>query len=186
MAKRKKTSFTNEHSTINDVEGYYVDSEASLKLFYNVNLQNSPIPARFFGYSKNEIFDELKERKETLDRMCSLELLAAIEARIRVDYLVRCQNKLKDALSRDLRLVYSKKENKASLKDDIISAWKIKHPNHKEILDNFGKSLDYRNWLAHGRYWLPKKAPHIYRYDYLTIYTLAHDIFSNMELLEGT
>jgi hypothetical protein len=71
------------------------------------------------------------------------------------------------------------------LTDDIIPAWKGKYPQHKTRLDNLGKALDYRNWLAHGRYWMPKKSPHISKYDYLIIYTLASDILEKMELHEN-
>lgn len=185
MAKRKKTLFTNSHSTIEDIERYYVDSEGSLNSFYDVDFDSGEISAKFFGYSKEEVFDELKERKETLDRMCSLELLAAIEARVKIDYLIRGQDKLRDNLSKKIRVVYNCKENRASLKDDIIAIWRTELPEHKKRLDNFCLALDYRNWLAHGRYWHSKRTPHIHRYDYLSIYSLAEDIFENMELLES-
>jgi len=185
MGKRKKTSFTNSHSKIEDIEEYYVDSEDSLNTFYDVDFESGEISAKFLGYSKKEIFGELKERKETLDRMCSLELLAAIEARVKIDYIIRGQDKLRDDLSKKIRVVYDSKENRASLKDDIISVWRTEFPKHKTRLDNFGLALDYRNWLAHGRYWQPKRAPHIHRYDYLSIYSLAEDILDNMDLLES-
>lgn len=185
MARQKKTSFTNTHSTIEDIENYYVDSEGSLTSYYEVDFESGEISAKFIGYSKDDIFGELKERKETLDRMCSLELLAAIEARVKIDYIIRGQNKLKDDFSKKLRLVYDSKENRASLKDDIISVWRTEKPEHKTRLDNFGLALDYRNWLAHGRYWQPKRAPHIHRYDYLSIYSLAQDVLDNMDLLES-
>jgi hypothetical protein len=185
MARRKKTSFTNKHSAIEDVEEYYVDSEYSLNLFYDINLGLGQVPSKFVGYTKGELLDELKERKETLDRMCSLEILSAIEARIKIDYIVRGQNKMKDSFSKKMREVYDAKGNRVSLKDDILSLWKKEQPEHKTRLDNLGLALDYRNWLAHGRYWQPKKTPHIYRYDYLAIYALASEIITNMELVES-
>ncbi|KAF3978157.1 MAG: hypothetical protein HFP77_03365 [Methylococcales symbiont of Iophon sp. n. MRB-2018] len=185
MARRKKTSFTKFHSTIEDIEEYYVDSEDSLNSFYDVDFNSGEISVKFFGYSKKELFDELKERKETLDRMCSLEILVAIEARIKIDYIIRGQDKLKDQFSKKIRVVYGSKENRASLKDDIISIWRSEFPEHKTRLDNFCSALDYRNWLAHGRYWQPKKAPHVHKYDYLSIYSLAEDILNNMNLIES-
>ncbi len=107
---RGKISFTNTHTTLDEVGDYYVDSEASLNSFFNINLSAGQIPARFVGYSKSELDEKLKTRKNTLDRMCSLEILAAIEARFRIDYLLRCQNKFKDNLSIKLRGIYKKKE----------------------------------------------------------------------------
>ena len=185
MSKRKKISFSNTHTTLDEVEYYYVDSEESLNSFFNSSVSLNKISARFIGYSKVEIDDELKTRKHTLDRMCSLEILAAIEAWLRIDYLVRCQNKMRDDFSRKLREIHNKKEDRARLIDDIVSTWKAQHPEHKARLDNLGKALDYRNWLAHGRYWLPKKTPHVHSYDYLSVYTLASDILANMELVES-
>jgi hypothetical protein len=134
--------------------------------------------------AKEEIDNELKNRKEKLDRMCSLELLAAIEARIRIDYLVRCTQKKKDIFSKKLREIYRKKSNKAKLIEDILCTWSNYFPEHKSRIDKLNKAIDLRNWLAHGRYWLPKKSPHIDKYDYLTIYLLAADILSNINFCE--
>lgn len=184
MASISKVSFSKSHSTITEIEEYYVDSEGSLNFYFNPS-NLTIVPAKFIGYTKEELANELKNRKETLDRMCSLELLAAVEAHIRIDYLVRCQNKKRDPFSKSLRAIHSKKKHKASLVDDIALAWKQHFPEHKSRLDALGKALDFRNWLAHGRYWQPKKSPHIYRYDYLSVYSLASDILENMELHES-
>ena len=35
---RGKISFSNTHTTLDEVEDYYVDSEASLNSFFNINL----------------------------------------------------------------------------------------------------------------------------------------------------
>jgi len=180
-----KVSFSGKHGSLEDIEEYYVDSENALNCYFESSDADRIIPAKFIGYTKEEIGNELKSRKESLGKMCSLEILAAIEAKFRIDYLVRSQKKKKDDLSKEFRKIYQTKKNKASLKDDIIRTWKSKYPQHKTRLDNLGKALDYRNWLAHGRYWMPKKSPHISKYDYLTIYTLASDILGNMELHEN-
>ena len=180
----KKVSFSNQHLSLNEIEAYYSDSENALNNFFDASIA-AKFPLRFFGYSKIEIDAELKYRKEELDRMCSLEILAALEARFRIDYLIRSQNKKRDKLSKVFREIYKKKKNKASLNDDIIRAWKKDNPLHKNRLDKLSKALDYRNWLAHGRYWLPKKSPHIAEYDYLSIYSLAVDIIGNMDLHES-
>ena len=78
----------------NKIEAFYKDSEFALEHLY---LKACPAD-RFFGYSTGLLQVELKEKKAILDRMCSLELLAALEARFRIDYLVRCQKKHKDSL----------------------------------------------------------------------------------------
>jgi hypothetical protein len=178
-----KVSLSDQNSSLEDIEEYYVDSENALNSYYEPS--NASRNPKFIGYTKDEIDNELKSRKKSLDRMCSLEILAAIEAKFRIDYLIRSQKKKKDDLSKKFREIYRTKKNKASLTDDIIRTWKSEYPQHKTRLDNLGKALDYRNWLAHGRYWMPKKSPYISKYDYLTIYTLAKDILENMELHEN-
>lgn len=185
MASIKKVALSNQHSSLDDIEEYYVDSEDSLNFYFAASTTTLGISARFLGYTKREIGEELKVRKDTLDRTCSLELLAAIEAKFRVDYLLRCQNKKKDFLSRKFRAIHRKKANKASFEDDIIFTWKKELPVHKTRLDDLGKALDYRNWLAHGRYWQPKKHPHISQFDYLAIYNVSVDILTNIEFYEG-
>ena len=177
-----KVAFSNEHSSIEDVGEYYVDSAASLDSYFNFSTAIISFPARFVGYSRIDFDAELKNRKDTLDRMCSFEILAAIEARFRVDYLTRCQEKKKDILSKKLRDIYKKSANKAKLVDDILTAWRDVFPEHKACLDKLQKALDFRHWVAHGRYWQSKTSPHIYQYDYLEVYILAVDLFSNLSL----
>ena len=176
-----KVAFSFDHSSINEIEAFYKDSEFALEHLY---LKACPAD-RFFGYSTGLLQAELKEKKAILDRMCSLELLAALEARFRIDYLVRCQKKQKDSLSRNFREIHQQKANRVSLPDDILAEWKASFPEHKTRLDHFQKALDYRNWLAHGRYWQPNRSPHIHKYDYLSIYLLSADILANMGLVEG-
>ncbi len=181
----QKITFSHQHSSLQDIEEYYVDSENSLNHYFVTSNSVSEISVRFIGYSKDEIGKELKERKDTLDRSCSLELLSTIEAKFRIDYLLRCQNKKKDNLSQRFRSIHRKKANKASLGDDIIFIWKTELPEHKTRLDNLEKALDYRNWLAHGRYWQPKKHPHISQFDYVSVFNLTVDILENIDFHES-
>ncbi|NRF32983.1 hypothetical protein [Vibrio coralliilyticus] len=181
MSKKfSKVTFSDEHSTLQDIQNYYVDSDESLGLYFDEQNQKN----RFFGYTRDELQEELNNRKDALDRMCSLEVLASIEAHIRIDYLNRCQAKHKDVLSKQMRVVYSAKGNKASLVDDILFLWKKNKPKHKSCLDDLQKALDYRNWLAHGRYWNSRKAPHISKYDYFSLYTLAENVLADLELVQ--
>lgn len=177
-----RVAFSNEHSSIEDIEEYYVDSAASLDSYFNFSTATISFPARFVGYSRVDFDAELKNRKDTLERMCSFEILAAIEARFRVDYLTRCQEKKKDILSRKFREIYKRRANRVKLVDDILTAWKNEFPEHKTRLDKLQRALDFRHWVAHGRYWQPNISHHIDQYDYLAVYLLAVDLFSNLSL----
>lgn len=174
----KKVRFSEQHSTIEEIEKFYFYSEQSLIPYFSE--RNS----YFTGFSILELNNELREHKLALDRMSALEILAFLEARFRIDYLIRCQERKKDILSRAFREVYKSKENKASLTDDILKVWKETCPQHKPILDSFQKALDYRNWLAHGRYLEPKRSPHIVKYDYLSVNLIAGKILENIVLFE--
>lgn len=173
-----KVRFSDNYSSIEDIEKFYYYSNESFKPYFTEH--NS----YFFGYSIPELNIELSEHKLTLDRMSALEILAFLEARFRIDYLIRCQNKKKDLLSRNLRQIYKVKGNRASLTDDILKEWKVVNSNHKILLDSFKNALDYRNWLAHGRYWEPKKTSHVKKYDYLSVIFLANELLNNLTLYE--
>lgn len=171
----KIISFSNQHSKIENVEYYYFHSSKSLDLYFNKN------NTYFTGYSSSELKDELKENIEILDRMCSLEMLAMLEARFRMDYIYRCVHKKKDKLSLVLRTIYQEKQKKASLPDEILFSWKAVYPEHKKEIDRFKNALNYRHWLAHGRYWEPRLAQ---EYDYLSISLLSSEIIRKISFFE--
>ncbi|MCM8510905.1 hypothetical protein J0904_02225 [Acinetobacter bereziniae] len=173
-----KVRFSDSYSSIEDIKKFYYYSNESFKPYFNTHNTN------FIGYSIPELNSELSEQKLALDRMSALEILALLEARFRIDYLIRCQNKKKDYLSKNLRQVYKVKGNRASLTDDILKEWKLVYSNHKILFDSFKNALDYRNWLAHGRYWEPKKFSHVKKYDYLSVIFLANELLSNLPLHE--
>jgi hypothetical protein len=143
---RKRPLFSGQHGPITQVADYYNKSSAALELYF-------ADPSPFVGYTKAAIYQELRKAKATLDRMCALELLTALEAWFRMDHITRAQAKLKDPLSRTFRAIYDQKNRKASLENDIIKAWKQHHPEHKPKLDSLQRVLGFRHWLAHGRYW---------------------------------
>ena len=97
-------------------------------------------------------------------------VLAAIEASFRVDYLLRNSLRKKDKLSRAFRDLYKEKQCRVSLSDDILQAW-LDHSDVKPALvGDIRAAFNYRNWLAHGRYWVPKLGR---KYDFETIYDLG-------------
>lgn len=180
-------SLSNEHSTLDEVEHYYMTSNIALYDFYaNISDETKSIPVSLIGLTKEEVEKEKNEKQLMLERMCALELLAALEARIRIDYLCRVKQKRKDNLSRDFRRLHKKKENKASLVDELLKFRKQNDTSTERQVNELIKAIDYRNWLAHGRYWLPKKAAHINKYDYLSIKTLAIEVLSNLDLIEDS
>ena len=99
--------------------------------------------------------------------------MSALEALFRIDYLTRCYNKKKDPLSRKMRGISRKKGVRTSLENDILRLWKEVCPEYKSFISEVITAFDYRNWLAHGRYWEPKLGRN---YDYNSLYDLAYSI----------
>ena len=153
------------------IADYYDDSEKALRLFFSP--ENHGYSLRFIGYTRDEVEEELKLRLQELDRAVSLSILSALEALFRIDYLTRCYNKKKDPLSRKMRGISRKKGVRTSLENDILRLWKEVCPEYKSFNSEVIPAFDYRNWLAHGRYWEPKLGRN---YDYNSLYDLAYSI----------
>ncbi len=104
-----------------------------------------------------------------------MNLLAALEAAFRVDFLQRCYKKGKDPVSREFRKLYASEGIYVSLEEDIFQVWKQKSSVPSSVISQLKGAFKYRHWLAHGRYWVPK----FRQYDYHDIYTLAEAIFDS-------
>jgi len=176
MAKR--VSFSGENLSLDEIAQHHNDTEGALRLFFST--ASPSYPFRFAGYKPDEISDELGDRMTELDRNSAMSLLAAIEAVFRVDYLQRCYQKKKDAVSRQFREIYKAKEIHASLEDDIFEVWKNNSTGSTKLIGDLRGAFKFRHWMAHGRYWTPKLGQ---KYDYLSLYTLALQALSSFQLL---
>jgi hypothetical protein len=97
---------------------------------------------------------------EEIDAQASLFLLAATEATLRVDFLARVYERRKDPVSRTFRDVYKRRrqhtKTKVRLEEDILDTWGQEWPESKSHASRLKGALEYRHWLAHGRWWPPK------------------------------
>ena len=91
-----------------------------------------------------------------LEQLVCFNLISATEAQLRKDFLFKVYNKDKSDIGRRFREIYKSKGNKATLENDIIENWKEFLTERKGDFSNFLGLLNYRNWLAHGRYWVAK------------------------------
>ncbi len=166
-----------DSTTIVELAEYHNDVLASLKYFS----KSSPslISTRYFG---RPLGDLLAARIEETDLRSAFFLLAALEAAFRIDYLYRCQKKMKDDLSRAFRAIYQKRKGNASLDEDIFETWRENSsaPGPRLIGELRG-AFNFRHYLAHGRYWEPKLGR---KYDFNFIYSLADDVLSAFPLLK--
>ena len=178
MAKRVRFSCSNLE--LHDIAQYHADTENALKKYYGIDGQRESLPAKFIGYSEEEVYIEFRSRIEELERTSSLTLLSSLEAKLRVDYLKRCYKKEKDSLSKEFRIIYKEKSHRASLEEDIMETWKKHYPEDKLLISELIAALKYRHWLAHGLYWEAKLGR---KYDYTYIYDLVEQTDNKLQLV---
>jgi hypothetical protein len=169
----KKVSFSGRNQDLDVMNTYFDNVKKSIDLYFSVK---NPNIIEIFGgtTSKDEIENQRKITLKEHEYLVTLNLLAAIEAAFRVDYLQRCYNRKKDKLSQAFREIYQSKGKHASLEDDIFITWKQNMDLPNNIISDLKAAFKYRHWLAHGRYWEPKFGK---KYDYVSIFTLAQIVF---------
>jgi len=152
-----------EEISIRQIVRYYESSEEAIRLFFQ---DTNPL---FANHTREELNIEYQLLIDELDKSTSLTILAAIEASFRLDYIERSKIKGRDTLTKSLKELYSDKKKKVSLPDEILRRWK-KESTEKRFISDFISALNYRDWLAHGRYWTARVGR---RYDFYEVYSLA-------------
>ena len=167
----KRVIFSEDYPELVAIGELYVVSIRSMEMHYSPS--NTQFDSRFQFYSREEVKEVMESRIEEIEISLTFTLLASIEASFRVDYLWRCYRKMKDPLSRNFYDLHKKKGNQVSLKDDLLNIWKEHGSIRISLLGDIKSAFNYRDWLAHGRYWVPKLGR---RYDFPSIYDLALDV----------
>lgn len=148
----------------------------------NPNLEND-----FPGLSDDEREQMKNELLEELSLRSSFYLLAYIETLFRTDFALRLETsnkKGRDVLTKAYRSIYNstKRIYTYSLVDVIFKNWKnyvVNKPNSKEmqdILRNLPQYFDFRNWMAHGRYWTLRDSNYARKYKYTQTQLLLEHI----------
>jgi hypothetical protein len=125
----------------------------------------------YFLLKSDTEVDQIKNIQLTeVEKYTSFDIMASIEAMFIIDYHRRCEEKLKDDVSRDFRAIYKKVEKKGRVefKEHILDIW-IKYNPNNELLKELNTIFKYRHWIAHGRYWLLKMNPSKYDFQYLHV-----------------
>jgi len=115
--------------------------------------------SRFRGKAPEDILAHFDLVLTEMGHQIGLSLLAAAEAVIRVDFFDCVYSRKKDSGSRLLRRLYSVKNGRKSRRirlGDILAVWASESPRSRKPIASFRGALQYRHWLAHGRYWVPK------------------------------
>jgi len=171
MASR--VSLSGRNLSLLAIANSHSDVETGLRLRF------SPLApdysARFFGMSRDEVDAELRAALDEADTNAILTLLAAVEAAFRVDFALRVQRRLKDKVSRSCRDLQKEKDrkgkrNRVSFEDEILEIWQVNDPAASAAVANVRSAFNYRHWLAHGRYWVPRLGR---QYSYTLIYGIC-------------
>ena len=117
MAKQTRTNFSNENLDLLAIDQYYRHIEVSTRLYFS--LSNPTADEVFAGKTRLEIAKMLEAVLKENDHLVSLNLLAAIEATFRVDYLQRCYKRKKDPLSRAFRIIHDAQGNGKNIRQLI-------------------------------------------------------------------
>ena len=167
------------HSLIEIVE-YHNDAVDALRLF--LTSLHARADSRLLGYTEHEFNQLLLGRIDETELRSCFAILAALEASLRIDFQLRVKQRAKDPLSREFRVIYKARQDRARLDEDLLEPWLRHHPPLKKLIGELRSALHFRHWLAHGRYW---KRPVHGRFDYLSMYTLAELIFAQFPLLHN-
>lgn len=187
---RKKVSINPDQLTVSDVWEHYENlRDCTVQMYEQAKqcrLQNSsPCNPRFFGMTAGEIDEFFEKNLEETDRQVCLFLIAAAEAAFRVDFLQRVYDKKRDEISRQFRTIFREKRNNSrlniNLEDDVLNVWVENVPSTKPHFGSFKGALNYRHWLAHGRYWVPKLGR---KYDPVGILNIILGSFAEIGLTE--
>jgi len=166
---------------LSEIADYHNDVVDSLRFFWQPSHQQGNL--RFFGATHEEFREALREllldRIEETEIRSTFAVLAAVEAALRVDYLLRATRKRKDDLSRAFRELYGRRQERARFDEDLLDLWARHHPELKRYIGELRAALKYRHWLAHGRYW---QRPTSGRFDFVSIYGLAELLLADFPL----
>src|SRR5579862_2395736 len=111
----------------------------------------------FYLKSVDEIAKILSGMSVEHEHQSVMMLTASIEATFQVDLQFRCVKKLTDHVSQALRQL-AKKAQKMHRRieiEDILDTWK-EQIGHANAFGDLKQVIEYRHWLAHGRYWNQK------------------------------
>ncbi len=165
-----------------DIQKFYDESQAGIESKFDIT-QNPNYKADFAFLPPEEIEKQKKQLLDELSLRSSFFLLAYIESLFRTDFVLRLESNKKgytDVLTKAYKNIYTPghKPYTYSLTDVIFKEWRgyvVNKPNSKEmqdILRNLPQYFDFRNWMAHGRYWKYKESNYFNKYNYLQIQIL--------------
>ncbi|MDR2825868.1 MAG: hypothetical protein LBV76_03610 [Deltaproteobacteria bacterium] len=164
---------------ISEIEIHFHETCLAWRFYFN-GISLAQIPSGIYtGYKPTELLQAENFRKKEAEHLSCFALLANMEAALRSDYKIRVKNrKYRDGVSKAFRVLETslRKKGKNPRLDDILSIWtKNIFDRDRQIFVSILAALDYRNWLAHGRYW-ELNTQHNAKYDFLSLMMIAGEL----------
>ncbi len=72
---------------------------------------------------------------------------------------------------------------RVSLSEDLLEVWRSHGSVPGRLISDIRSAFGYRDWLAHGRYWVLKLGR---QYDFASVYNLARDVESALSAQQST
>ena len=166
----RRVSF-DDPPALHQIAAHHAVLEEAIRLYYSPT--NPSFVELFEGDTPVEVRAKLNATLQEARAASAMTLLASIEASFRVDYLQRNYAKKRDDLSRAFRALYRQKHQRASFSDDILQGWRDHSDVRPILVGEIRAAFRYRDWLAHGRYWVAKLGR---QYDFETVYDLGRTI----------
>lgn len=169
----KLVDFNPDKPNPDDIEHWYRMSKDCIDNYFDKS--NPSYEERFLFKSEEEVKRQHKDELDELSLKASFFVMTYIESLFRTDFVLRLESgsrKWKDQLTKHFKhdvYVSTKKVYQYSLVEDIIGGWKIYSFPTKEMMDilnTLPQYFDFRNWMAHGRYWIFKEDNYQRKYNY--------------------
>ncbi|MBB5326203.1 hypothetical protein HNQ34_003322 [Anoxybacillus tepidamans] len=176
---KRRITLSGENKNLEDIIDFYHLCKRALLVYKERIEKGLEISEEWIGLTPTELQQYFQDNLKELENLICLDLLVAVEAKLRIDYLSRVYNRKKDSLSRIFRAIYKERGEHASLEHDILENWKQQYPKAKSYISDYKSTLQFRHWLAHGRYWTPKLGR---KYDLPTVYTVCLNLIDCLGL----
>jgi hypothetical protein len=172
------SGFSADNLRIEDILKHYTDLTEAVHRYYDPS--GPDYVNRFATEGEADVLARYAERLREVELSYSLTALASVEASFMVDYVIRCELKKKDAVSRALRPIYRRKSGRAIFIDDVLKTWNKHAVIPPRLLNDIIRAFELRNWLAHGRWWVLKIGKPTY--DFISLYDLAAQVLMSFPL----
>ena len=167
---------------LDEVFGWY---ELQLLLLNEVDRQLPQLLSGAFipDIYRDDSLDELRNRfasaRKHLRYAAMLHLLTTAEALLRLDFERLSKRKIKPAIFRRFRKIGRERGEKIRLEEDILDTWIEVYPETARSIREFKGVMPLRDWLAHGRYGVPKFGRS--EYEVGDVFDIASEMLNRME-----